>query len=1007
MSREIKFGGIKIIDKSGDNIVVEEFKAKKEKIDELNEKIKLLESNLEELRERRSKSTNKEEKEKIYNEEREIKEEIKELKRQIRDLLDSEEVFDQEPSNIIEKTDDLANQEESEEPSEDVENKIRELNANFTEKCAERSNLLRQFRDSENTEVTQADINKVNCEVKELHGKLADLGLDGLSDREKEYVNKIGEQINRGELNERTVGIGETGQEEITANIAGLRAGKMVDLIKKYNEFKNLDLDSFEANELRNKVAKLYKEAGMDEADLSGTVEINEKDAGRKITGDDINILKEIKGRRGEWGFEEEPAEDEVLKKEINLETEETLESKEKYEIAIKELEERLGVVKNMDEDKQVEAVEGIRFGVKNFMYDLSYNDKVKEILGEDLVNRFSERLKEIEREIDNLLKSEIKEKEIPPEISEKERIKTEEFADRVNRILGEMEVFKNVKIDKFNKDRAWKAVRNYEIIKSETSQKNAEDFYMKLNGYYDEYKRIDSEIKKIESSGITEETPDAEPKPEKEKEPENLREEIKKAEKLAVKFHSLAEEIGKKIAAEVKKGGEVDDDKVAKIKKLEGVAALFGGVDVTSMQAIESHGLSPRKRAEELSNIVPEFKMAMEKVREFLGESLTKAEKSLEEELRSKSPEVQTGVDNLAEASGGRVVRAVDKVLGYFGERGSKKLATKELEKIKKVKSTDELAEIAENLAQNKKLKEETRELFKEIKESFLESSSVNKLKTKRLESWIEDMDNTDAEWLKEISKEWRGVAREMLVCLRIEKINDNSEKIEKNEWGKIEEKIGELINKEKDELESELKDVKKPDDLKSIFRKLDKIVDSADGNNKNFYGDQAVSLIVKLIKFENSDESESFINSLKNRNNKGEIESIEGIKKYIKKYKETIENLNSGALKDFMREVFDKIGELSDENGEGEGMGDEDLADGNEKIESINSVLKNFSKGDKSILGSVIDELVKKNHKSELLTQFADELGNAGVGRILEKIDKETTVKELAVALETSETK
>jgi len=239
----------------------------------------------------------------------------------------------------------------------------------------------------------------------------------------------------------------------------------------------------------------------------------------------------------------------------INPETEETLGVKEKYEIVIEELEERLNVIRNMDEDEQPEAMEGVRLSVKNFMYDLSYNDKVKEILGEDLINRFGERLKEIERETDGLLKGEVKkaETEVSSKISKKEKIETEKFADKVNRILGEIESFKGVEIDKLNKDRAWKAARNYETIKNEISQKEAEDFYKRLNESYDECERIKSEIKKIEEPAEIKVEPiekTSEPKVERRKISRSLRESLEGIEDVVENSSRRLKEESKKLRA-------------------------------------------------------------------------------------------------------------------------------------------------------------------------------------------------------------------------------------------------------------------------------------------------------------------------------------------------------------------------------------------------------------------------------------------------------------------------
>ena len=155
-------------------------------------------------------------------------------------------IVDYFPDYVKERADDLANPEEAEGPtivenligsngtgemSEYEKNEIRELNAEFMKKCAERRDLLERFFDPKDIEATQADINNINSEVKELHKELIDLGLDGLSDKEIEYINIMGEKIDRRILDEKVVETGEIDQEKVTANISGPRAEKMVELI--------------------------------------------------------------------------------------------------------------------------------------------------------------------------------------------------------------------------------------------------------------------------------------------------------------------------------------------------------------------------------------------------------------------------------------------------------------------------------------------------------------------------------------------------------------------------------------------------------------------------------------------------------------------------------------------------------------------------------------------------------------------------------------------------------
>ena len=171
------------------------------------------------------------------------------------------------------------------ETPENVENEIKELNTSFTEKCAERRDLLEQFYDPENTEVTQVEINNVNSEVRELHKKLAGLGLDGLSDKEMGYINMIGEKIDKEELNERVVEIGETPEEIIETSIIFLAEDLGVELdekeksdVEKLERIKNgeLEVNAENVGEIDNFIRNFFAEH-LENQSLAGEEKLEEK----------------------------------------------------------------------------------------------------------------------------------------------------------------------------------------------------------------------------------------------------------------------------------------------------------------------------------------------------------------------------------------------------------------------------------------------------------------------------------------------------------------------------------------------------------------------------------------------------------------------------------------------------------------------------------------------------------------------------------------------------------
>lgn len=485
-------------------------------------------------------------------------------------------------------------------------------------------------------------------------------------------------------------------------------------------------------------------------------------------------------------------------------------------------------------------------------------------------------------------------------------------------------------------------------------------------------------------------ETPKPEPRVERGKISRSLRESLEGIKDTIDVLTARLNKESEKLKAEGLSKEEEEKIMEETERILKRLALLGLGRETVRTSIAVEGSLSSEEERKEIENIAKEHRLDLELYKE-MRVALNEADKSFDENLKSKSPEVQETTKNFIGAFPGNVKERIKRLFTKSGKKPYvQKINKKETEEIsdavKNVKSVEDLKEMS------KELKEKAREGSQEFLgnltgylERFANEGNFEGLSAE-LSELKKDLDE------KKIDKKGKEVLNSFL---------DRFKNFRKD---KVRGEVDKLFEEKKDILEEKLKNARNAEGFGSLVESLKEM--------RKGISDENMALFTKLLDFGENNFLDNCADAFAETDNADNKEDKEGIKEYIKRGRELAEKeLNKeGAFGGFMMQLFDEMEKLRKEKFEGKTV-DKDLTNKDSETESetnpeINETEKKVVEFIESITDNVeqvknaCDEFRRiKKSDDESFGKFVKRIGNPFIRNYLEKNNKIAEIKEMKV--------